>query len=56
MEKKFKKKIGTLRFFGKLYSSDESVGFSFSLGSSDEAFEDDDDKELEEVKKIENKE
>lgn len=56
MEKKFKKVIGNIRLYGKLQSSDESVGFSFAMGNSDEVFEDDAEKEINEVKQIENKE
>lgn len=57
VEKEFKKVIGDIRLYGKLKSSDESVGFSFSIGNSDEVFDDDEeDKELIEAKQIENKE
>lgn len=57
MEKEFKKTIGTIRLFGKLQSSDENVGFSFSIGNSDAVFdEDDDEKKLNDVKQIENNE
>lgn len=57
MEKEFKKLIGNIRLYGKLQSSDEHVGFSFSLGNSDAVFEDEEEeKKLDDVKRIESKE